>query len=475
MTDPSRKDGPRLRFAPSPTGFFHVGSARTALFNWLVARRSQGAFILRIEDSDASRGRDEWVQGILDALGWLGLDWDEGPYFQSRRIERYGAAASQLAEAGRAYWCECTRDQVDERNRAARRPPGYDGYCRDRHLGPGEGRALRFATPTEGETVVSDLVRGDVVFANDQIDDFVLLRSAGTPLFLVANVVDDMDQTITDVVRGEDHLPNTPKYQLLWQALSERPVPRFAHLPMLVNERRQKLSKRRDPVSLEGYKDDGYLPVAMCNYLALLGWGPEDGEEVLSMAQLVESFSLERVNHSPAFFDLKKLAHFNGVWLRAMAPEEFLDAALPFINSQPWAPNFDPVRFAPMIPLIQERVATLAEVPTMVGFLFSPEVEMDQSAWAKVAGNTASADVLSQAAAAYSTLDWEAASIEAATRALAETLGRPLRQIQAPIRLAVSGKPVGPPLFESMEVLGRAEVLRRIKLASGLLDPQSNC
>ncbi|MGH9206578.1 MAG: glutamate--tRNA ligase, partial [Acidimicrobiales bacterium] len=244
-----------MRFAPSPTGFFHVGGARTALFNWVFARQSGGSFVLRIEDTDEERNKEEWVQGICSALTWLGLDWDEGPFRQSQRTALYGKAVDALLGAGKVYWCDCTREVLEAR-KPSHAPPGYDGFCRGRGLGPGPGRAMRFAVPQEGTTIVEDLVRGEVVFDNSSIEDFVLVKSSGAPLFVLANVVDDIDMTISHVIRGEDLLPNTPKAILVWKALADArdenyPLPVFAHLPMLVNERRQKLSKRRDPVAVE--------------------------------------------------------------------------------------------------------------------------------------------------------------------------------------------------------------------------------
>ncbi len=366
----TRSDGPRVRFAPSPTGYFHVGGARTALFNWLFARQQGGSFLLRIEDTDTERNRDEWIEGIYGALTWLGLDWDEPPVLQSERGRLYSEAVDKLVAGGHVYYCDCTREAVDARTRGAA-TPGYDGFCRDRGLGPGPGRALRFRTPDEGSTVVSDLVRGEVVFQHATIEDFVLVKSNGAPLFVLANAVDDMEMGVTHVIRGEEHLPNTPKAILVWQALGGPRLPVFAHLPVLVNEKRQKLSKRRDPVALEDYRQQGYLPEAMRNYLVLLGWGPADGQEIMSLDDMVRAFRLTDVTRSPAFFDVRKLTHFDGEYIRAMSPERFIEACQPWLESGPWAPSaFDPEVFARMAPLVQERVATLAEVPAMVDFLF---------------------------------------------------------------------------------------------------------
>ncbi|MEM1333846.1 MAG: glutamate--tRNA ligase, partial [Actinomycetota bacterium] len=271
---------PRFRFAPSPTGMFHVGGARTALHNWALARRLGGTFVLRVEDTDEARNRPEWTQGILDALAWIGISADdphfEGPHFQSANADAHVAAARELYESGRAYYCDLTGEQVQQRAKELG-VTGYDGYSRDRGLEPAPGRVLRFRVP-EGTTVVHDAVRGDVEFDNATIEDFVLLRGNGTPMFLLANVVDDVQMAISHVVRAEEHLPNTPKQQLLWHALGHEP-PAWAHVPVLVNEQRKKLSKRRDKVALESYRDDGVLADAMVNYLMTLGWTPPGAEE----------------------------------------------------------------------------------------------------------------------------------------------------------------------------------------------------
>ena len=355
-------DAPRVRFAPSPTGYFHVGSARTALFNWLVARQSGGTFVLRIEDTDAERNREEWVEGILTALHWLGMDADEGPYRQSARTARYHEAIDALWDAGLLYACGCTHDEVTARNKAAGiLTPGYDGHCRTLGLAREAGRALRFATPAEGTVVVPDVIRGDVEFPCSAMDDFVAVKGNGAPLFVLANVVDDIDMAISHVIRGEDLLPTTPKGILLWQAMAsigwttdgtvgpeDAPTPAlpvFAHLPMLVNEARKKLSKRKDPVAVESYRDQGYLADAFVNYLGLLGWSPpNDGPEVFTRDQMVEWFALADVNHSPAFFDVAKLTHMNGEYLRAMTTDAFIEACGPWLAPGPGPVAGRPVR-----------------------------------------------------------------------------------------------------------------------------------
>jgi len=486
-------DAPRVRFAPSPTGYFHVGSARTALFNWLVARRSGGTYVLRIEDTDAERNREEWVDGILNALHWLGMDPDEGPYRQSLRIGRYQEAVDALWDAGRLFACGCTHDEVTARNKAAGiLTPGYDGHCRTLGLPRGEGRALRFITPDDGVTVVPDVIRGDVEFPCSAMDDFVAVKGNGAPLFVLANVVDDIDMAITHVIRGEDLLPTTPKCILMWEALAglgwttdgtvgpagapTPPLPVFAHLPMLVNEARKKLSKRKDPVAVESYRDQGYLAEAFVNYLGLLGWSPpDDGPEVFSRAQMVEWFRLEDVNHSPAFFDVAKLTHLNGEYIRAMAPDEFVDACRPWLTGPdaPWPEaSYDEAVFRAMAPVVQERVAVLGEVPAMVDFLFLDVPPSDPDAWAKaMAGDDGAQGILQAAIHAYEDLadQWTAEALHAATLAVAESVERKLGKAQAPIRIAVTGRRVGPPLFEALEVLGQARTLTRLRAAADLL------
>jgi glutamyl-tRNA synthetase len=462
--------GPRFRFAPSPTGFFHVGGARTALYNWALARRLGGTFVLRIEDTDEARNRPEWTEGIIDALAWIGIHADdphfEGPYFQSSYAAEHVAAAERLFAAGHAYYCDLTPEQVQQRAAASGRP-GYDGYSRDRGLGPGPGRVLRFRVP-DGATVVRDLVRGDVTFDNATIEDFVLLRGNGTPMFLLANVVDDMSMRVTHVVRAEEHLPNTPKQQMLWQALGAQP-PVWAHVPVLVNEQRKKLSKRRDKVALEQYRAEGYLAAAMVNYLMTLGWAPQGDTEIVPWERIEADFRLEDVNHSPAYFDLKKLAAFNGEYLRMLPVDDFVEACRPWLvdPAAPWpAERFDENVFREMAPLVQTRVATLAEVPAMVDFLFQAEPDVDEAAWAKAMGAPAAREVLHDTVVRYADLRaWDADTLKATLEAVGDHHGLKLGKAQAPIRVAVTGRSVGPPLFESLELLGRDETLRRLRRA----------
>ena len=461
-------DAPRYRFAPSPTGFFHVGGARTALYNWALAQRTGGTFVLRIEDTDESRNSPEWTQGIIDALAWLGINSDsprfEGPYFQSSFAEKHVAAAHRLWEQGNAYWCDQTPEQIQARSKETGRQ-GYDGHSRDRGLGPGPGHVLRFRVP-EGVTVVQDLVRGRVEFQNETIEDFVLLRGNGSPMFLLANVVDDIEMRITNVVRAEEHLPNTPKQQMLWAALGQEP-PVWAHVPVLVNEQRKKLSKRRDKVALEQYRAEGILADAMVNYLMTLGWAPAGDTEIVPWGRIVEEFRLEDVNHSPAFFDVKKLAAFNGDYVRMLSLDDFIVHAQPFLHGDvPWPePGFDPDVFRKVAPLIQTRIGALGEIPAMVDFFFLDEPVIDEDAWNKTMSADFARDVLNAMADGLINVEWNAESIKGILESFTEARGLKLGKTQAPVRVAVTGRTVGPPLFESIEIIGRDPAMWRIEAA----------
>ena len=456
---------PRVRFSPSPTGPFHVGGARTALFNWMFARREGGSFLLRNEDTDPVRSSDIWLDGILDGLRWLGLDWDEEIVRQSARRDAHVEAAEQLLSTGHAYWCDCTPEAIQERIGPG---GGYDNHCRDRGLGPGDDRVIRFRVP-DGSTTVVDVIREHADFENATIPDFVIVRRGGAPMFVLANAVDDEFQHITHVVRGEEHLPTTPRYILLRHALGYGEDPVFAHLPLLVNEKRQKLSKRRDKVALLEFREQGYLPEAMRNYLALLGWAPREGEEIQPIESMIGQFRLEDVSRAPAFFDEQKLQHFNAHYIRELGEGEFVELVQPWLGADvvPWPPDrFDTERFGAVAPLVQTRVRLLAEVPPMVAFLFQEPVEIDDSAWEKaITRNEWARAVLSDALEAYRSAPWEAEALKDATLDVGERHGLKLGKAQAPIRVAVTGMTVGLPLFESLEVLGREPALARMEAA----------
>jgi len=463
-------DRPRFRIAPSPTGYFHVGGARTALYNWALAKRLGGTFVLRIEDTDAERNRPEWNQGIIDALAWIGIHDDdptfEGPYFQSHSAAHHVAEAGRLFETGAAYYCDMTPDQIHERAKAEC-VAGYAGWSRDLGLAAGPGRVLRFRVP-EGHTVVHDEVRGDVTFDNTTIEDFVLLRGNGSPMFLLANVVDDVTMRISHVIRAEEHLPNTPKQQMIWQALGHEP-PVWAHVPLLVNEQRKKISKRRDKVALESYRDEGYLAEAMVNYLMTLGWSPGD-EEIQPWSAMQQGFELGDVAKSPAFFDLKKLAAFNEKYLRAMSVDQFADAAEPWLAQWREAhPGhvWNQPHFLVMVPFVQQRATVLADAAGVVDFLMLPSPQFDEVSLSKAWAIEDAGAILAETITAYETCDWTADALKAAFEAVAEVHGLKMGKAQSPIRVAITGRTVGPPLFEPIELLGRDEVLRRLRALPG--------
>jgi glutamyl-tRNA synthetase len=443
---------------------FHVGGARSALHNWALARRLGGTFVLRIEDTDEARNNPEWTQGIIDALAWIGISADDphfdGPFFQSDNGESHIAAAQRLYEGGAAYYC----DQVKDPGAA-----GYDGYSRDRGLEPGPGRVLRFRVP-DGSTVVHDDVRGEITFDNSTIEDFVLLRGNGSPVFVLANVVDDIEMGITDVVRGEEHLPNTPKQQMLWTALGQAP-PHWGHIPVLVNEQRKKLSKRRDKVALEQYRDEGILADAMVNYLMTLGWtmpgSEEAGSEIFPFDEMQAVFSLSDVTLSPAFFDIKKLISFNKSYIRAMPLDGFIEA-----SSADLPAAWDRDRYAQIAPHIQERLEKLSDAAATVDFLFLGAGEnppIDEESWSKAMGPDWAAPLLRTVTDAYAALDpaseWNHDQLKLTLEQAMASYELILRKAQAPVRVAVTGRSVGPPLFESLEVLGQVESVRRLRVA----------
>lgn len=436
---------------------FHVGGARSALFNWALALQSGGRFVLRIEDTDAARNRPEWTEGIISALAWIGINGDsphfEGPYFQSAYEAKHREAAAALVAGGPAYHCTCTRDDVKARTGSDFQ--GYDGYCRERGLTEG---AVRFRTPDDGVTLVDDLVRGKVEFPNQAIEDFVIVRGDGSPLFVLANVVDDIEMRITHVVRAEEHLSNTPKQQLLWEALGKTP-PTWAHVPVIVNEKRQKLSKRRDKVALESYRDEGYLPEAMVNYLMLLGWGPGDDREIMPWSEMVPLFSLSDVNPSPAFFDEKKLRAFNGEYIRALPLDVFITRCRPWLD-----PDWDLDTFSRLAPLAQTRIAVLSEITSQVDFLFLTDPVFDQPSWDK-AMKPGATDILRGYLTRLETVSFDPESLKTALEEVGTEHGLKLGKAQAPIRVAVTGRTVGLPLFESIEALGRERTLDRLRAA----------
>jgi len=468
-----------------------VGSARTALFNWLFARHHGGEMVLRVEDTDAALKTQEYVDAIIEPLRWLGLDWDSGPHFQSDRRDRHAAAIEQLVAGGSAYYCDLTRPEIEQRCEAAGLPAGYHGWSRDRDLADGPGVVVRFRCPDEGTTVVDDIVRGRVSFPNESLEDFVIRRGDGSPTFHLANAVDDHDMGITHVVRGEDLLNTTPRVQLIWQALGFGGPPDYAHLPLLVDAKRQKLSKRRDDVALDNYRARGYLPEAMVNYLALLGWGPPDEVDIRPLEEIVELFDLDAVKPAPAFFDPARLDHINSAYICELTPAQFADRALLFAADDvdlppPGASILDePARLAArghrtwpvlhaLAPELQQRLSVLSESAGWIDWIVSDGIDFDDKAWrtAMVKGRAA-ARVLEEAEARLAGDDFSSADrLEAIVMGvgdeLTECIGARVRS-QPPVRVALTGTGAGLPLWEPMRLLGRDTVLARLRAARARL------
>lgn len=471
----------RVRFAPAPTGFLHVGSARAALFNWLFARHHGGTFVLRIEDTDAARSRGEWIVGIQDTLRWLGLDWDEGPYLQGDRLDRYAAAAGRLLAAGRAYECYCTPDEVKARNDAALaagRSPGYDGRCRDltgeqrdAFAAEGRPRSLRFRTPDTGVSTFTDLVRGEVSVEWSTIADFVIVRSDDSPVFFLANAVDDAEMGITHVLRGEDLLDSTHRVLALRAALGVEGRPEYGHLPLLVGSDRGKLSKRHGAVALEDFREAGYLPDALVNYLALLGWAPEDGREVLSRDELIAEFDLSRVTHSAAFFDYQKLDWMNGEHIRALREDELAAMVLATARAR-WGDAVDVETATAVARMGRERATTLSALVDQADFLFVAEdaFEIAPESWDQVASTDRGAEILEGARARLADCEWTVDAVNAEVRAALGDLELKANKRTMPLLYAaVEGRRAGLPLFDSIHLLGRDRALARLDAARARL------
>jgi glutamyl-tRNA synthetase len=453
------------RFAPSPTGELHIGGARTALFNWLYARRYGGKFILRIEDTDRERSTPEFVRAILDALNWLGFSWDEGPYYQSDRMELYRKEAERLLAEGKAYRCVCTSEELERRRmelKARKEKPRYDGRCRNLPPEAAEGKpsVVRFKIPASGQTVVRDLLRGDVTFENSELDDLVILRSDGTPTYNFVVVVDDATMGITHVLRGDDHLNNTPKQILIYEALGY-PIPRIGHVPLIHGMEGGKMSKRDAETSVMKYREMGYLPEAIVNYLARLGWGHGD-QEIFSVEELQKFFSLGHVNLSPSRFDINKLLHLDAHYIKVADPERLALLLVPFLKARgidaspsPW--------LARAVKSLQERSRTLAEMADAAVYYFR-EKETDSKAAKFLTPEAALA--FEEIAEAFSALpEFSPAAMEAVLNRVVEKRGGALK-IHQPIRAALTGGTASPGLFDVMEILGREEVVRRLTMAA---------
>ncbi|MFJ9952697.1 glutamate--tRNA ligase [Kitasatospora sp. NPDC091207] len=489
-TDPSV----RVRFCPSPTGNPHVGLVRTALFNWAFARHNGGTMVFRIEDTDSARDSEESYRQLLDAMRWLGFDWDEGPevggphepYRQSQRMDIYADVARRLREAGHAYHCYCSTEELDARREAARaagRPSGYDGHCRELtddqvavYKLEKREPILRFRMPDRTITF-DDLVRGTLTFEPENVPDYGIVRANGAPLYTLVNPVDDALMGITHVLRGEDLLSSTPRQVALYAALAEIGVgdggtPRFGHLPYVMGEGNKKLSKRDPQASLNLYRERGFIPEGLLNYLSLLGWSLSADDDIFSVEQLVAAFDIADVNANPARFDLKKCEHINAEHLRRLTPEDFVRRLVPYLQAPgllPAEPSAEQLELlAKVAPLTQERMVVLSEIVTMAGFLFVDPADftLDPDDAAKVL-TADSRPVLEASVKALEELaDFSPEPIQAALReALVDGLGIKPKFAFTPLRVAVTGRRVSPPLFESMELLGRPETLRRLNAA----------
>jgi glutamyl-tRNA synthetase len=485
----------RTRYAPSPTGTPHVGNLRTALFAWLLARRHEGQFLLRFEDTDRARFVPESVDGTYESMRWLGLDWDEGPdiggphapYVQSERVERYQAAAQRLIEQGDAYECWCSSERLDAvrtEQQRLKQPPKYDRRCREdagraeaKREAEAEGRAcvVRFKTPLEGSVTLHDAVHGDTTFDLATLDDFVMLKSDGFPTYHLAYIVDDDDMRISHVLRGSEWIPSAPRHLLVYKALGID-VPVIAHLPVILGPDGAKLSKRHGATTVFDYRDQGYLPDAMVNFLGLIGWSLDDKTDIISREQFIEHFSLDRVVASPGVFNVEKLTWMNGVYIRDMPEEQLaeifaerLDADLPASVARP----VDREIVRKVTPLIRERIKLLTEVVEYCDFFFVDEFrfEREELLGKGYAGRAEEAGAALQRAAEQlsDAGDWSHEAIEAVLRSLAEELGVKAGDLFALLRVAVTGKRVSPPLFETMEVLGRDLTMARIALAAEAL------
>ena len=455
----------RTRFAPSPTGYLHVGGARTALFSWLYARRHGGQFILRIEDTDLERSTPESVNAILEGMTWLGLEYDEGPFFQTRRFDRYDAVIDELMAKGLAYRCDCSRERIDalrEEQMARKEKPRYDGHCRDRGVGADVPHVIRFRTPREGSTVVDDLVQGRVVFPNGELDDLIIRRTDGSPTYNLTVVVDDMDMAITHVIRGDDHLNNTPRQMHILQALGREP-PRYAHVPMILGNDGARLSKRHGAVSVVQYRDLGFLPEALLNYLVRLGWSHGD-QEIFSLDEMVALFDIDAVNKSSSRFDQEKLLWLNQHYIKESEPARVAHLLSPHLGRL----DIDPAEGPDLVEVVeaqQERARTLAEMAEISAFIYRDFGDYDEAA-AKKHLRPAALEPMERMLAVLRELEpWSAAALHDAVAAVSEELGLKMGKVAQPLRVAVTGRAASPGIDVTLYLVGREQTLVRVERA----------
>ena len=485
----------RVRFAPSPTGKPHVGNLRTALFNWLFARRYGGEFILRVEDTDRDRYVEGTIEAILDSLRWLGLDWDEGPevggqfgpYLQSQRLEIYQGVAQDLIDGGHAYRCYCSRERLDEVRREqqqTRSNPGYDRRCRNltaeegkKYADQGVVPVVRFKMPPEGSTTVDDLIRGEVTWENELLDDFIILKSDGFPTYHMANVVDDHRMKISHVLRAEEWLPSTPRHLELYRALGYEP-PLFAHLPMILGPDRAKLSKRHGASFILDYRDEGFLPEVMVNFMVLLGWSLDDKTDIMSRDVLVENFSLDRIGHAGAIFDKEKLLWMNGAYIRQLGQDDLAERMMPFLERDLPAEigAVDMGYLRRIVPLAQERLKTLGDAAGLTSYFFEEDIDYDPGQLIQKGMDIATTlGGLRRAHEVLGVLEpFDSHSIEEALRSTCAELELSGRQFFGVLRVAATGRTAAPPLFETLDVLGRGRCLKRIESAVQRLESEGS-
>ena len=467
----------RVRFAPSPTGYLHIGGARTALFNLLYARNTKGSFVLRIEDTDRTRSTDEYINAIIEGMKWLGLDWDEGPFRQTDRFDVYRNYAYKLLKEGRAYYCYCSPEDLEARRKAAMaqgKSVKYDGRCRNLAEGQEAGSkgqgTVRFKMPRQGQTVVEDLIHGKVVFENEQLDDLIILRSDGTPTYNLTVVVDDVDMRITHIIRGDDHLNNTPKQIQLYQAFGYA-VPKFAHLPMILGADKTRLSKRHGATSVMAYHEMGYLSEALVNYLVRLGWSYGD-QEVFTREELIKHFSFEHVGKAAAVFNPEKLLWLNSQYIMSSAPEKIAELVLPFLVKENIIAEGQPIDMtwlAKAVKTLQERAKTLVELAKSLRYYIADEVIFDDKARKKFL-NEKNRDILEELKEDISSLsEFSLPELEKLFKSVVEKYGVKLGALAQPVRVAVTGGTESPGIYEVLDVLGKEKALRRLEKAISLI------
>jgi len=460
----------RVRFAPSPTGHLHIGGARTALFNWLYARNKGGRFILRIEDTDRTRSTDDYIEAIIQGMQWLNLDWDEGPFRQTDRFDVYRSYVERLLQEGKAYHCYCSVEELEQRRQLALaqgKPQKYDGRCRDlKEPVPGRVPVVRFRTPQQGETVVDDLIRGRVVFENSQLDDLIILRSDKTPTYNFTVVVDDVDMKITHVIRGDDHLNNTPKQIHIYKALGYE-TPRFAHLPMILGADKARLSKRHGATSVMAYYEMGYLPAALVNYLVRLGWSHGD-QEIFSREELIRHFSFENVGNAAAVFNPEKLLWLNQQYIMTTSPERLAELVIPFLEKEniiAEGQELDMAWLGRAVKTLQERAKTLVDLASSLRYYIAEEIEFQEKAKEKFLNEKSLPLLKDMKDALAACADFSPAGLEQVFRAVVEKHGVKLGAVAQPVRVAMTGGTESPGIYEVLEVLGKEKTLRRLEKA----------